>query len=38
MTIQLLLDRGDGLCLFWPDYFQRLRLDWRQGRLGGARD
>jgi acyl-CoA thioester hydrolase len=38
MTIQLLLDRGNAVCLFWPDYFQRLRQDWRQGRLGGERD
>ena len=38
MTIQLLLDRDNAVCLFWPDYFQRLRQEWRQGRLGGEHD
>lgn len=36
-TVQLLLDRDDAVCLFWPDYFQKLRSDWRLGRLGGPR-
>lgn len=33
-TVQLLLDRDDRVCLFWPDYFQRLRSRWRLGLMG----
>ncbi|MDD8025055.1 MAG: acyl-CoA thioesterase [Acidobacteriota bacterium] len=37
-TVQLLLDKDDALCLLWPDYFLRLRREWRLGRLGGRHD
>jgi acyl-CoA thioester hydrolase len=33
-TVQLLLDRDDRVCLFWPDYFQRFRSRWRLGLMG----
>ncbi len=32
-TVQLLLDANNRLCLLWPEYFRRLREDWRLGRL-----